>query len=157
MIYDIFNCNWVATRRQLFSTHIHTNNTGKVTKQTIHRTQKYIEQHKKYTEQHNNTGSERLCSTYNGLFKALERFRVENIRHTEESLVGSCETVGRKLHYYLALGSEPLRHNDVTASPISFIPLETDKISKTSCPALGANFIVRWEGSASSYNPLIPA
>jgi len=31
---------------QLFSTHIHTNNTGNVTKQTIHRTtQKYIEQH----------------------------------------------------------------------------------------------------------------
>jgi hypothetical protein len=28
-IYDIFNCNWVATRWQLFSTHIHTNNTGK--------------------------------------------------------------------------------------------------------------------------------
>jgi hypothetical protein len=38
MIYDIFNCNWVATRWQLFSTHIHTNNTEKVTKQTIHRT-----------------------------------------------------------------------------------------------------------------------
>jgi hypothetical protein len=29
-------------------------NTGDVTKQTIHRTQKYIEQHKKYIEQHNN-------------------------------------------------------------------------------------------------------
>jgi hypothetical protein len=52
--YDIFNCNWVATRWQLFSTHIHTNNTRNVTKQTIHRTQKYIEQHKKYIEQHNN-------------------------------------------------------------------------------------------------------
>jgi len=51
--YDIFNCNWVATRWQLFSTHIHTNNTGNVTKQTIYRTQKYIEQHKKYIEQHN--------------------------------------------------------------------------------------------------------
>jgi len=24
--YDIFNCNWVATRWQMFSTHIHTNN-----------------------------------------------------------------------------------------------------------------------------------
>jgi len=54
MIY-IFNCNWVATRWQLFSTHVHTNNTGNVTKQTIHRTtQKYIEEHKKYIEQHNN-------------------------------------------------------------------------------------------------------
>jgi hypothetical protein len=37
MIY-IFNCNWVATRWQLFSTHIHTNNTGNDTKQTMHRT-----------------------------------------------------------------------------------------------------------------------
>jgi len=44
-IYDIFNCNWVATRWQLFSTHVHTNNTGNITKQTIHRTtQKYIQQ-----------------------------------------------------------------------------------------------------------------
>ena len=50
----IFNCNWVATWWQLFSTHIYTNNTGNVTKQTIQRTQKYIEQHKKYIEQHNN-------------------------------------------------------------------------------------------------------
>jgi hypothetical protein len=43
LIYDIFvNCNWVATRWQLFSTHTQTNNTGNVTKQTTHRTtQKY--------------------------------------------------------------------------------------------------------------------
>jgi hypothetical protein len=54
VIYDIFNCNWVATRWQLFGTHIHTNNTGNVTKQTIYRTtQKYIE-HKRFIEQHNN-------------------------------------------------------------------------------------------------------
>jgi hypothetical protein len=54
--YDIsVNCNWVAKRWQLFSTHIHTNNTGNVTKQTIYRTtQKYIEQNKKYIEQHKN-------------------------------------------------------------------------------------------------------
>jgi hypothetical protein len=31
--YDIFNCNWAATRWQLFSIHIHTNNTENVTKQ----------------------------------------------------------------------------------------------------------------------------
>jgi hypothetical protein len=39
-VYDIciFNCNWVATRWQLFSTHKHTNNTGNVTKQTSDRT-----------------------------------------------------------------------------------------------------------------------
>jgi hypothetical protein len=37
--YDIFvNCNWVATRWQKYSTHIHTNNTQNDTKQTIYRT-----------------------------------------------------------------------------------------------------------------------
>jgi hypothetical protein len=36
--YDIFNCNWLATRWQLYSTHIHTNNTENDTKQTIRRT-----------------------------------------------------------------------------------------------------------------------
>jgi len=25
--YDIFNCNWVDTRWQYYSTHLHTNNT----------------------------------------------------------------------------------------------------------------------------------
>jgi len=38
MIYDIFNCNWVATRWQQYSTHLHTDNTQNDTKQTIHRT-----------------------------------------------------------------------------------------------------------------------
>ena len=34
---------------QLFSTHVHTNNTGNVTKPTVQKTtQKYTEQHKKY-------------------------------------------------------------------------------------------------------------
>jgi len=37
--YDVFvNCNWVATRWQMYSTHLHTNNTQNDTKQTIHRT-----------------------------------------------------------------------------------------------------------------------
>ena len=37
--YDIFfNCNWVVTRWQKYSTHLHTNNTQNDTKQTIHRT-----------------------------------------------------------------------------------------------------------------------
>jgi len=36
---DIFiNCNWVVTRWQQYSTHLHTNNTQNDTKQTIHRT-----------------------------------------------------------------------------------------------------------------------
>ena len=38
--YDIhiFNCNWVVTRWQYYSTHLHTNNTQNDTKQTISRT-----------------------------------------------------------------------------------------------------------------------
>jgi hypothetical protein len=36
---DIFvNCNWVVTRWQKYSTHLHTNNIHNDTKQTIHRT-----------------------------------------------------------------------------------------------------------------------
>jgi hypothetical protein len=36
---DIFvNCNWVVTRWQQYSTHLHTNNTQNDTKQKIHRT-----------------------------------------------------------------------------------------------------------------------
>jgi len=51
--YDTFvNCNWVVTRWQQYSTHLHTNNTQNDTKQTIHRTT----QNKQYTEQHNNLG-----------------------------------------------------------------------------------------------------
>jgi len=39
LIYDVLvNCNWVVTRWQQYSTHLHTNNTQNVTKQTIHRT-----------------------------------------------------------------------------------------------------------------------
>jgi len=33
-----FNCNWVVTRWQQYSTHLHTNNTQNETKRTIHRT-----------------------------------------------------------------------------------------------------------------------
>ena len=32
------NCRWVATRWQLYSTHLHTNNTQNDTEQTINRT-----------------------------------------------------------------------------------------------------------------------
>ena len=69
--YDIFNCNWVATRWQLFSTHVHTNNTGNVTTQTIQRTQKYIEQHKKYTGQHNNQEECGPCPVFGGFTLAF--------------------------------------------------------------------------------------
>jgi hypothetical protein len=65
--YDIFNCNWVATRWQLFSTHIHTNNTGNVTKQTIQGTS----QNKQYIEQHNNYGECGLCPVFAGFTLAF--------------------------------------------------------------------------------------
>jgi hypothetical protein len=43
--YDIFvNWNWVASQRQLYSTHLHTNNTQSDTKQTIHRTTQKLEE-----------------------------------------------------------------------------------------------------------------
>ena len=38
----MFNCNWVATRWQQYSTNIRTNNTQNDTKQTIHRTTQKI-------------------------------------------------------------------------------------------------------------------
>jgi hypothetical protein len=37
LIY-LLNRNWVATRWQLYSTHLHTNNTQNDTKKSIHRT-----------------------------------------------------------------------------------------------------------------------
>jgi hypothetical protein len=48
--YDIFvNCNCVATRWQVYNTHLHTNNSQNDTKQTIHRTtQQFWEQHKNF-------------------------------------------------------------------------------------------------------------
>jgi len=43
MIYDIFvNCNWVVTRWQQYSAHLHTNSTQNDTNK------QYIEQHKNY-------------------------------------------------------------------------------------------------------------
>jgi hypothetical protein len=45
MIYFL-NCNWVATRWQQYSTHLHTNSTQNDTKQT-----KYPEQHKTFLEE----------------------------------------------------------------------------------------------------------
>jgi hypothetical protein len=38
ILYDTFDCNCLVTQWQLFSTHVHTKNTGNVAKQTIHRT-----------------------------------------------------------------------------------------------------------------------
>jgi len=83
MICDIFvNCNWVATRWQLFDTHIHTNNTGNVTKQTMQRAQKYVEQHKKYraTQQPGRVRAvPRLCWFYPGISLTTEEKAQKNL------------------------------------------------------------------------------
>ena len=68
---------------------------------------------------------------------------MENIRHTEGSLVWSFESVGRNLHYPV-LASGPLCHNDIK---------DTDKLSKISCPALGTNFIVGGRGRPAHVIP----
>jgi hypothetical protein len=48
------------------------NNTGNVTKETIHRTtQKYIEQHKKYIGQHNNQEECGPCTVFAGFTLAF--------------------------------------------------------------------------------------
>jgi hypothetical protein len=70
MTYDIFNCNWVATRWQLFSTHIHTNNTENVTKQTVHRTTQKI--HRATQQLGRVWAVPRLCGFYPGICPATE-------------------------------------------------------------------------------------
>ena len=75
--YDIFNCNWVATWWQLFSTHIHTNNTGNVTKQTIHRTTQKI--HKATQQLGRVRAVPRLCGFYPGICPTTEEKARKNI------------------------------------------------------------------------------
>jgi hypothetical protein len=96
MIYDIylFNCNWVATRWQLFSTHIHTNNTGNVTKQTSHRTtQKNIDQSKKCIEQNKIHRATKIL----GRVRAVPRLCGHH--------PGTCLTTEEKARKYLSQGS----------------------------------------------------
>jgi hypothetical protein len=63
--YDIFvNCNWVATWWQLYSTHLHTNNTQNGKKQI------YIEKHKNW-EQHKNFGRVRAVSRLGELYPGI--------------------------------------------------------------------------------------
>jgi N-dimethylarginine dimethylaminohydrolase len=77
----------------LFSTHIHTNNIGNVTKQTSHRTtrkkdieqhKKCIEQHKKYIEQQQKKlgrvrAVPRLCGHHPGICLTTEEKAGENL------------------------------------------------------------------------------
>jgi len=74
---DIFNCNWVATRWQLFSTHIHTNNTGNVTKQTIHRTTQKI--HRATQQLRRVRAVPRLCGFYPDICLTTEEKARKNL------------------------------------------------------------------------------
>ena len=76
--YDIFNCNWVATRWQLFSTHVHTNNAGNVTKQTIHRTTQKI--HKTIQELGRVRTVPRFCEFYPGICLTTEEKTRKNLQ-----------------------------------------------------------------------------
>jgi len=88
--YDIFNCNWVATRWQLFSTHVHTNNIGNVTKQTIHRATQKI--HRATQQLGRVRAVPRLCGFYPGI----------------------CPTTEEKARKNLSLGSPILTYNENT-------------------------------------------
>jgi len=69
MIWYIFNCNWVATPWQLFSTHIHTNNTENVTKQTMQRITQKIH---RTTQLGRVRAVPRLCGFYPGICLTTE-------------------------------------------------------------------------------------
>jgi hypothetical protein len=69
--YDIFvNCNWVATRWQQYSAHIHTNNTQNDTKQTIYKTKQKLGRVRTVP---------RLCGLYPGICLTTEEKARENL------------------------------------------------------------------------------
>jgi hypothetical protein len=89
--YDIFvNCKWVATRWQLYSTHLHTNNTER------HKTKKYIEQHKIWA-QHN-------------IWEQYKKFgRVRAVPRLGELYPGICLTTEEKARKNLSQDSRTIR------------------------------------------------
>jgi hypothetical protein len=78
LIFDIFvNCNWVDTRWQLYSTHLHTNNTQDKKKK------RYIEQHKKqYIEHKNVIGTVRAVPRLGELYSGICLTTEEKTRKT---------------------------------------------------------------------------
>jgi hypothetical protein len=68
--YDIFNCNWVVTRWQQYSTHIYTNNTENDTKQTIHTTTQKLGRVRAVP---------RLCGFYPGICLTTEEKARKNL------------------------------------------------------------------------------
>jgi hypothetical protein len=104
--YDIFvNCNWVATRLQQYSTHLHTNNTQNDTKHTIHRTTQNIQ----YTEQHRKFGRvravPRLCELYPGICFSTEKKARKNFSQDSRRVpVGTLKVLNHTLRIH--------RHNN---------------------------------------------
>jgi hypothetical protein len=95
--YDIFvNCNWVATRWQLYSTHLHTNNTQNDTKQTIHRTTQNLSTIKKYG-------------------------RVRAVPRLGELYPGICLTTEEKARKNLSQGSRTIRMSRTQAAEMYFL------------------------------------
>ena len=75
---DIFNCNWVATRWQQYSTHIHKNNTENDTKQTTHRTTQKLGRVRAVP---------RLCGFYPGIQLITEEKALKNVPDTNHVCV----------------------------------------------------------------------
>ena len=75
--YTFVNCNWVATWWQLFSTHVHTNNTGNVAKETIHRTTQKI--HRTTQKLGRVRAVPRLCGFYPGICLTTEEKAWKNL------------------------------------------------------------------------------
>jgi hypothetical protein len=68
--YDIFNYNWVATRWQKYSIHLHTNNIQNDTKQTIHKTTQKLGRVRTVP---------RLCGFYTGICLTTEEKARKNL------------------------------------------------------------------------------
>jgi hypothetical protein len=67
----------VATRWQVFSTHIHTNNAGNVTKQTIHRTKQKL--HRTTQQLGTVRAVPHLCGFYPGICLTTEEKARRNL------------------------------------------------------------------------------
>jgi len=91
--YDIFNCNWVATRWQLFSTHIHTkkyrerHKTNDTENTKIHRTTQKI--HRATQQLGRVQAVPRLCGFYRGICLTTEEKARKNLSHGRFTIVDS--------------------------------------------------------------------
>jgi len=84
-VTDTFvNRNWVATRWQQYSTHLHTNSTQNDTKQTVH----WTTQNKQYTERHKTNSTQKDTK--------------QTVHWTTQKIFGRVRAVPRLCGFYLA-------------------------------------------------------